>query len=117
VYEARVHVFIYGNTRSKQFEPEYRCLSSIVDWRVDAVVVLKGFDLWYIEKIELAYEGVIDVDYQWFSSLWNGFCWSTHGKLVCPYYMENNKVFTLTNEGKASFFTATDVSCQRITGT
>jgi len=30
--------------------------------------------------------------------------WSTHGKLACPYYMENNKAFTLTNRGKASFF-------------
>jgi len=29
---------------------------------------------------------------------------STHGKLACPYCMENNKAFTLTNEGKASFF-------------
>jgi len=32
------------------------------------------------------------------------FGWSTHGKLACPYCMENNKVFTLTNGGKASFF-------------
>jgi hypothetical protein len=30
--------------------------------------------------------------------------WSTHGKLACPYYMENNKAFTLTNGGKAFFF-------------
>jgi len=30
--------------------------------------------------------------------------WSTHEKLTCSYYMENNKVFTLTNEGKTSFF-------------
>jgi hypothetical protein len=30
--------------------------------------------------------------------------WSTHGKLTCPYCMENNKAFTLTNGGKASFF-------------
>jgi len=30
--------------------------------------------------------------------------WSTHGKLACPYYMENNKAFTLANGGKASFF-------------
>jgi len=30
--------------------------------------------------------------------------WSTHGKLACPYYMENNKAFTLTNGGEASFF-------------
>jgi len=30
--------------------------------------------------------------------------WSTHGKLACPYCMENNKAFTLTNEGKAFFF-------------
>jgi hypothetical protein len=30
--------------------------------------------------------------------------WSTHGKLACPYCMENNKAFTLTNRGKAYFF-------------
>jgi len=30
--------------------------------------------------------------------------WSTHGKLACPYCMENNKAFTRTNRGKASFF-------------
>jgi len=30
--------------------------------------------------------------------------WSTHGKLACPYCMENNKAFTLANEGKVSFF-------------
>ena len=29
--------------------------------------------------------------------------WSTHGKLACPYCMENNKAFTLTNGDKASF--------------
>jgi len=30
--------------------------------------------------------------------------WSTHGKLACPYCIENNKAFTLANGGKASFF-------------
>jgi hypothetical protein len=30
--------------------------------------------------------------------------WSTHGKLACPYRMENNKAFTLTNRGETSFF-------------
>jgi hypothetical protein len=30
--------------------------------------------------------------------------WSTHEKLACPYCIENNKAFTLTNEGKAFFF-------------
>jgi hypothetical protein len=30
--------------------------------------------------------------------------WSMHGKLACPYCMENNKAFTLRNEVKASFF-------------
>jgi hypothetical protein len=30
--------------------------------------------------------------------------WSTHGKLTCPYCMENNKAFTLANRGKTSFF-------------
>jgi len=43
--------------------------------------------------------------------------WSMHGKLACLYCMENNKAFTLTNRGKASFFTITVISCQRITGT
>jgi len=32
------------------------------------------------------------------------FGWSMHEKLTCPYCMENNKAFTLTNRGKASFF-------------
>ena len=43
--------------------------------------------------------------------------WSMHVKLKCSYYMENNKIFTLTNRGKTFFFTVTIVSCQRITGT
>jgi len=30
--------------------------------------------------------------------------WSMHGKLACSYCMENNKAFTLTKGGKASFF-------------
>jgi len=30
--------------------------------------------------------------------------WSTYRKLACSYCMENNKSFTLTNRGKASFF-------------
>jgi len=30
--------------------------------------------------------------------------WSTYGKLACPYFMENNKAFTLTNGGKAFIF-------------
>ena len=37
--------------------------------------------------------------------------WSTHGKLRCPYCMENNKAFTLINRGKAFFFTVTVISC------
>lgn len=31
------------------------------------------------------------------------FKWSTHEKLAYPYYMENNKAFTLTNRGKDFF--------------
>jgi hypothetical protein len=27
-----------------------------------------------------------------------------HEKLTCPYYMKNNKAFTLTNGGKMYFF-------------
>jgi len=44
------------------------------------------------------------------------FGWSTHGKLACPYCMENNKAFTLTNKIKLLFFTVTVVSCHQITG-
>ena len=29
---------------------------------------------------------------------------NTHKKLACPYYIENNKAFTLTNNSKTSFF-------------
>jgi hypothetical protein len=36
--------------------------------------------------------------------------WSTHGKLACPYCMENNKAFMLTNNDKTSFFIATSDS-------
>jgi len=45
------------------------------------------------------------------------FGWSTHGKLACPYCMENNKAFTLANGGKASFLIVTVASCHLITGT
>jgi len=37
--------------------------------------------------------------------------WSMHEKLACPYYIENNKAFTLTNDGKMSFFIVTCGSC------
>jgi hypothetical protein len=30
--------------------------------------------------------------------------YNTHGELACSYCIENNKVFTLTNDGKTSFF-------------
>jgi hypothetical protein len=32
------------------------------------------------------------------------FKWSAHEKLVCPYYMENNKAFTLMSGGKDFLF-------------
>jgi len=34
-----------------------------------------------------------------------------HEKLVCPYCKENNKTFTLTNNGK-TFFITTDSFCR-----
>jgi len=30
--------------------------------------------------------------------------WRIHGELACPYYMKNNKAFTLTNNDKNIFF-------------
>ena len=41
--------------------------------------------------------------------------WNTHEKLACSYYIENDKAFTLKNDGKTSFFTTTGSSYQRIT--
>jgi len=41
--------------------------------------------------------------------------WNTHKKLACLYCIENNKAFTLKNNGKTFFFTATGSSYQRIT--
>ncbi|GKV43367.1 hypothetical protein SLEP1_g50667 [Rubroshorea leprosula] len=32
------------------------------------------------------------------------FGWSTHGKLACPYCMENSKAFWLEHSRKTSFF-------------
>jgi len=39
------------------------------------------------------------------------FGWSMHEKLVCSYYMENNKAFILTNNSKMFIFTTTGGSC------
>jgi hypothetical protein len=30
--------------------------------------------------------------------------WSRYEKLACLYYIENNRAFTLTNDGKMYFF-------------
>jgi hypothetical protein len=38
--------------------------------------------------------------------------WNMHEKLACSYCMKNNKAFTLKNDGKTSFFTATGSSYQ-----
>jgi len=43
--------------------------------------------------------------------------WSTHGKLACPYCMENNKAFTLANRVKLFFLTVIVASCHLITDT
>jgi hypothetical protein len=44
--------------------------------------------------------------------------WSMNRKLACPYYIENNKAFTLINDSKMSFFfIVTNGSCQWITTT
>ena len=37
---------------------------------------------------------------------------NTHKKLACPYYIENNKAFTLTNNNKTSFLIITCGSYQ-----
>jgi hypothetical protein len=44
---------------------EYRCLSSTIDWRFEAVMVIHDFDLWYLEETKFLDESSFDVDYQW----------------------------------------------------
>ena len=34
---------------------------------------IRGFDLWCIKETKFSDEDSFDVDYQWFSSLWNDF--------------------------------------------
>lgn len=40
--------------------------------------------------------------------------WSKHEKSTYPYYMHNNKVFTLYNNEKALFFSFTEGCCKDI---
>jgi len=54
------------------------CLRSLIDeltqlWSFRALT----YELWYIEEKNFCYEGGFDVDYQWFSSSWNGL-WLEH---------------------------------------
>ena len=77
----------------------------------ETVVVIQGFDLWCIEKIEFSDEGSFDVDHQWFSSLWNGSSWKTrmsilNGKWQCIH--ANKHQYNI-------FLVATSGSCQRFT--
>jgi hypothetical protein len=76
VYEAGVHVFIYYYTQSKQ--------PGVHEAGVHVYEAL----MWTINDFP-AYE------------MLSG--WSMHGKLACPYCMENNKAFTLPNGGKLLF--------------
>jgi hypothetical protein len=96
---------VYNLPPEMCIRPEFMFLSTVIpgpsspgrnidvclrlDWWVGAVVVLRSFDLWYIEETKFCYEVGFDVDYQWFSSLWNAFwleyAWETsmfilHGK-------------------------------------
>jgi hypothetical protein len=96
--------FMYGHTRSKHSGQNIVvCLRPLIDelmqlWSSATLTydisrkqnfVIRAALMWTINDF-LAY-GMVSG-------------WSTHGKLACPYCMENNKAFTLTNEGKASFF-------------
>jgi hypothetical protein len=104
VYEARVHVFIYGHTRSEQSGVEYRCLSRLL---VDELTQLWSFGALTYD-ISRKQNFVMRAALMWtindFPAYGMVFGWSTHGKLACPYCMEKNKAFMLTNRGKASFF-------------
>jgi len=113
VYEAKVHVFIYGHTRPNS--PGWNidvCLRPLIDkltqlWSSGALTYdvstkqnfqIKATLMWSI-NIFLVYGMVSD--------------WSTYGKLTSSYCMENNKAFTLTKDSITSFFIVTSGFSQR----
>ena len=104
MYKVGVHVFIYGHTRSEQSGAEYRCcLRPLID---ELTQLWSSGYLTY--DISRKYNFVMRAALMWtindFPAYGMVSGWSTHGKLACPYCMENNKAFTLTNGGKTYFF-------------
>jgi len=104
VYEAGVHVFIYGlPSPSSPGRNIDVCLQPLID---ELTQLYSSGALNY--DISRKQNVVMRVALMWtindFPAYGMVSCWSTHGKLACPYCMKNNKAFTLTNEGKASFF-------------
>jgi hypothetical protein len=68
--------------------------------------------MWCIKKIKFLDEENFDVDYKWFFFMYEmvlGWSMCTYEKLAYPYYMKNNKTFTLMNSGKAFFLIPQEV--------
>jgi len=96
--------FIYGHTRIEQSERNIDvCLRPLIDeltqlWSSRALT----YDI--SRKHNFAMGAALMWTINDFPAYGMVSGWSIHEKLACPYCMENNKAFTLTNGGKASFF-------------
>jgi len=66
-------------------------------------MVIWGFDVWYCKETKFSNKDNFDGTINDFLVYEMVFGWSTYGKLTCPYCMENNKNFTLINDGKTFF--------------
>jgi hypothetical protein len=65
--------------------------------------------LWTLtDDVSMKQNFLIEIALMWtindFSTYGMVSSWSTYVKLAYSYYMKNNKVFTLTNNDKVSFF-------------
>jgi len=60
------YIHIYGHSPNCPSRNIDVCLRPLID-------IIWDFDVWCLEKIEILDEGSFDMNYQWFSSIWDDF--------------------------------------------
>jgi hypothetical protein len=53
------------------------CHRPLIDEWSKTVVVIRDFNIWCLEETKFSDEGSFDMDYQWFSYIWDSF-WLEH---------------------------------------
>ena len=88
-YEVGFHVFIHYHTRSEQPGPEYRCLSSTIDWWVEQLWSSEALTYDILRKENFVMRAALMWTINDFPAYGMVSGLSTHGKLAYPYCMEN----------------------------